>query len=62
MEIRHLTQGVGTGIRPAAAGDLNILLQHPGKDLFNFSLHGGRFAGKPLPSPVAGAIVANVQA
>ena len=61
VEICGLPQGVNTGIRSAAAADLNGLPQDPGEGGFQLALNRIVPIGKPLPAPVAGAIVAQFQ-
>ena len=61
MEICHLVLCMGPGIGPAAAGNLDLLPQDPGKGLLQLTLYGIVLPLQPLPAPVPGAVVADIK-
>jgi hypothetical protein len=61
VEICHLTQGMGAGISPSAAGNLHSLTQNSGKGLFDFSLNGILLPRQTLPSPITGTVIADIK-
>jgi hypothetical protein len=61
MKSRNLTLGMGSGIGASAAGNLDFFAQNPGQRLFNFPLYGIVNAGQTLPTPIPGAVIANIK-
>jgi hypothetical protein len=61
MEVCHLALGVGTGICPTTAGNLDLLSQDPTQGLFNFSLDRVVHSSQPLPAPITGTVIANIK-